>query len=623
MRQRLALVVGINGYPEPYSVLCNAIEDASRVAGFLEHRLGFDVTFLSNKTASEVDRAFWALVDKLKGDKELTLDSQLFFYFSGHGLCVGSSPIQSLLCADASRQLLDGVYSASGALSPDALENLSRNVPCDMITVLDVCRTHTRRVHDGPEIQRGGEALRDAINRPRGERVLGCRATLHSCKDGQSANDDGVFAKALVEEMGRLLKDGCELNFGYDLAEAVARRLNAGQTPVLSLPVGERIVLVPGKRSQVKPPKEEERKETITPPPPATKTATQLTNEANAALQAGRYEEAERLAEAALELNPTYGRAIWVRNEARRRISEHDQIRNEGWFCLDRGEAATALRKADILLKEFPKDEDALALKALAEKALIKQRVDAWSESSTRAAGFRQELEINGVGYGFCWIPAGEFNMGSPTSEKGRNDNERLHHVKLTRGFWLLETPVIQELYESVMKTNPSRFKGADHPVENVSWHDAVEFCQELTKSLPEGMNAKLPTEAQWEYACRAGTSTAYWYGNTADWSKMGAHDDGEKPVKRYVPNPWGLYDMHGSIYEWCLDLYGNYPTGTVVDPKEGTDCFDSWHVIRSGCWHLSSSDAKERCRSAWRDRFPVVCRSFEDHGFRFLLSCD
>jgi formylglycine-generating enzyme required for sulfatase activity len=138
-----------------------------------------------------------------------------------------------------------------------------------------------------------------------------------------------------------------------------------------------------------------------------------------------------------------------------------------------------------------------------------------WQNSAKRRAGARQTLKIGRAKYGFVWIPAGEFDMGSPESEENRVEIEKLHHVKLTKGFWTLETETTQALYQEVMGTNPSDSQGDDLPVETVSWDDATKFCAELTKRLPAGLTATLPTEAQWEYACRAGTKTAYWHGDS------------------------------------------------------------------------------------------------------------
>ena len=268
--------------------------------------------------------------------------------------------------------------------------------------------------------------------------------------------------------------------------------------------------------------------------------------------------------------------------------------------------------------------------------------VSPWSESSSRAAGYRQTLEIDSQEYGFCWIPAGEFEMGSPRSEqKAASKNakkygvnwdfkeERQHHVKLTRGSWTLEIPTPQRLYKAIMGENPSYFKGDDLPVENVSYDDAMKFCAELTKRLPQGLKASLPTEAQWEYACRAGTTTPYSFGSVLNGDKAncngnypyGAEKKGKylgktSPVKSYAPNAWGLYDMHGNVWEWCLDYYGDYPTGTVVDPK-GPDSA-SYRVIRCGGWGAYA----RHCRSAARGWNSSGFRD-DDLGFRFLLVCD
>ena len=232
-----------------------------------------------------------------------------------------------------------------------------------------------------------------------------------------------------------------------------------------------------------------------------------------------------------------------------------------------------------------------------------------WSESSSRKAGTRQTLKVGETEYGFVWIPKGDFDMW---------DRGARPRVKLTKGFWMLETETTQALYKAIMSENPSAFNDGDNlPVENVSWNDAMKFCAELTKRLPAGLKASLPTEAQWEYACRAGTKTEYSYGNSSDGNKMNYGTSGTKTVKSYDPNPWGLYDMHGNVCEWCLDYYGDYPTSAVVDPK-GPDSA-SYRVHRGGSW----DDWYESiCRSA--DRYwNVADYRDSDLGFRVLLSCD
>ena len=265
--------------------------------------------------------------------------------------------------------------------------------------------------------------------------------------------------------------------------------------------------------------------------------------------------------------------------------------------------------------------------------------VSLWREDPTRPAGFRQTLIFGGEEYGFRWIPAGEFDMGSPTSEKGRRDDEVLHHVVLTRGFWALETPTTQALYREVMGTNPSCFQGDDLPVETTSWDDANEFCKTLTERLPKNLKASLLTETQWEYACRAGTKTVYWYGDDEDPDMMNYFDSKigmTSPVKKYPPNPWGLYDMHGNVYEWVLDWdYNDYLPGTSVDPI-GTEK-PSDRMTREGGWlpeAISSFGSDRAMRGGFWEGFGFNCRSADrcgenscyrdkEIGFRFLLIYD
>ncbi|MFM8397484.1 MAG: formylglycine-generating enzyme family protein, partial [Pirellula sp.] len=254
-------------------------------------------------------------------------------------------------------------------------------------------------------------------------------------------------------------------------------------------------------------------------------------------------------------------------------------------------------------------------------------------------------------------IPKGTFMMGSPIEEEGRFDNEVQHEVTISEDYYLGVTEVTQEQYEKVMGKNPSYFKGnkvqgesSNHPVEQVSWEDAVEFCKKLSE-LPEEKKAgrfyRLPTEAEWEYACRAGTKTAYsfgadqialkdfdWFGDNSGGTIINSDRIREKsrknfdiylekllengckthPVGTKKANPWGLYDMHGNVCEWCSDWYGDYPRQAITDPigpKLG-----SIRVIRGGCWELVASI----CRSAGRYRFDPSNRSFI-LGFRLALS--
>ena len=190
------------------------------------------------------------------------------------------------------------------------------------------------------------------------------------------------------------------------------------------------------------------------------------------------------------------------------------------------------------------------------------------------------------------WVYPGTFTMGSP-----ENASEIQHQVTLTKGFYLGKYEVTQAQWKQVMGDNPSVFKGADRPVEKVSWNDAVEFCDKLTEMenkggrVPQGMFYRLPTESQWEYACRAGTSTKYSWGDDIDPKLANYRDSGLKetvPVGSYRPNAWGFYDMPGNVWEWTADWGGIYPSGPVTDPigpASGHHGADSRRVTRGGSW--------------------------------------
>ena len=222
--------------------------------------------------------------------------------------------------------------------------------------------------------------------------------------------------------------------------------------------------------------------------------------------------------------------------------------------------------------------------------------------------------------------------MGSPKGELGRFIDEAQHQVTLTRGYWMGKYEVTQAQYEAIMGKNPSYFKGADLPVEQVTWYDAMTFCAKLTEQeraagrLPEGYEYTLPTESQWEYACRAGTVHALNNGldltdegecpnlDEVGWY-VGNSDGMTHPVGQKKPNARGLYDMHGNVHEWCLDWYDlDYPDSAVMDPI-GTNA-GSKRVLRGGCW----SNEANACRSAYRGYADPEFDSSR-RGFRVALA--
>ena len=242
-----------------------------------------------------------------------------------------------------------------------------------------------------------------------------------------------------------------------------------------------------------------------------------------------------------------------------------------------------------------------------------------------RGAEEGQAWTIPDLNLDMVYIRPGIFTMGSPNSEEGRSDDEGPQtRVTLTRGYWLGKTEVTQAQWEAMMGSNPANFKGADRPVEEVSWNEAMEFCRKLTERerqagrLFDGYEYTLPTEAQWEYACRAGTTGAYagildamaWYYQN---SGNATHPVGQKQA-----NAWGLYDMHGNVSEYCRDLLGEYPGGSVRDLTNPSSS-DLFRCCRGGSG-LQILD----CRSASRDTifsFTAAGQRCESIGFRIALA--
>ncbi len=223
----------------------------------------------------------------------------------------------------------------------------------------------------------------------------------------------------------------------------------------------------------------------------------------------------------------------------------------------------------------------------------------------------------------FISIPKGIFEMGDPNG----NANEKpLHPVVITKDFEIQKTEVTQEQWYSVMGDNPSYFKGGeedrsklgnnpDHPVENVSWNGVLEFISKLNEKN-DGYHYRLPTEAEWEYAARAGTKTAYSFSEGEDLSGYGWYSNNSEkqshPVARKKPNSFGLYDVHGNVWEWVSDWYGAYSSERVMDPPGPSS--GTYHVIRGGGWF----NAPKFLRSASRVGLTPDVRG-SDVGLRML----
>jgi formylglycine-generating enzyme required for sulfatase activity/predicted Ser/Thr protein kinase len=213
--------------------------------------------------------------------------------------------------------------------------------------------------------------------------------------------------------------------------------------------------------------------------------------------------------------------------------------------------------------------------------------------------GYYADLTVATQTLRFRWCKGGTFSMGSSADEYGRENDETLHQVTLTRGFWMADRECTQALWQAVLTKNPSKVIGAQFPVHNLSRVDCLDFCRELARMIP-GHSSRPPWEAEWEYACRAGTNNASGSG-LIDGTTACMDTTAPKPVGSYPPNQWRLYDMIGNVGEWCLDGYAAYPTTAVTDPKPENSAYG---VSRGGFWE----DIAGTCRVAkrfknWIDR--------------------
>ncbi len=240
---------------------------------------------------------------------------------------------------------------------------------------------------------------------------------------------------------------------------------------------------------------------------------------------------------------------------------------------------------------------------------------------------------VNSIGMKFVRVPKGTFLMGSPRGNPNADLDERQHEVTISRDFSIGAFECTQEQYERVMGKNPSQFQDprnkestANHPVERISWNDAAEFCRRLSELPAEkaaGRSYRLPTEAEWEFACRGGSAGEFAFGDDAaalgDYAWYEPNGGGQThPVGQKRPNAFGIYDMHGNAWEWCADWYVEHSRRPVVDPTgpaNGTD-----RVYRGGSWNYSAGYCRSANRTATKPDFDSFGFDFLSIGFRVVM---
>ncbi len=631
--KRVGLFVGIDEYQNGIPKLSCASADAVNMFGAFK-AAGFSANLLLDKKASSesIIGQIDSLMDKLNA-------GDLFvFYFAGHGrehnadhYLIGANGY-----SDSSLYML-------GSLPLSAVVSLTDKVPgLQRFFILDCCRKNLTSDRAGEPFQCDNSrniALNNAVVQNSDSRIIP-PLILSSCSTGQMAYENlqthqGYFTEKFISVIGdkktvsfSQLQSALTLsvkNQDVDWKGPITRwndiRLFEHWGNKLPTPPSDDIAKY--ELGIYKPDVEDLLKKCDGKCPPE---VIRIYQTAMKAEDDGNYSVAVHFLKSVKDKLEEFCRN--TEEEARRKAEEE--------ACRKAEEEAR--RKAEEEARCKVEEE---ARRRAEEKAARLEAEVAAHERQERKEMLSGKVELPG-GHILQMVPIqpGTFTMGSPAgikilgsltigAEKGRSEKEIQHQVTLTEPFWLGKYPVTQLEYESVMGKNPSKFNGANLPVERVSWYDAKEFCKKLNEihedKLPAGYQFDLPTEAQWEYACRAGTTTALnngkdltssygecsnlnevaWYG----WNSGGAtHEVGQKRA-----NAWGLYDMHGNVWEWCRDWRGAYHGGSITDPVGPSS--GSGRVLRGGSWSLNAG----YCRSASRGYYVPSYRDF-NFGFRLAL---
>jgi formylglycine-generating enzyme required for sulfatase activity len=579
-----ALLIGVSAYTAGWPRLPGVRRDVAQVAGALEGH-GFVVQTVLDPTAAALRTA---ITDFINGPGS-AMDARLLIYFAGHGhtreLGYGGR-MGYIVPADAPHPDRDLAGFRRMAIDMQQFETWARRIESKhALFVFDSCFSG--------EIFALSRAVPVAVSLRATQPI---RQFISSGSADQEVPDESDFAREFVRALGGEAdanRDGFVTGseLGEFLYDRVTNYSRGAQTPQYGkirhphLDRGDFIFQLA--RSAAAP---------AGPPPPVPEfSADDLLTAAQ------RRQQQQELATAARTAYDTM-----------RQIDANEYV-----------EAKDKAAKWQEYLDKFSAADH--------ELAYARERERHWREwrptptpaptPATPNAGDKQTLDLgSGVSMTLVWIPPGTFTMGSPSNESSRDSDEGPQtRVTLTRGFWMGETEVTQAQWKAVMGSgnNPSHFKGDTLPVEMVSWNDAMDFCRRLSER--SGRTVTLPTEAQWEYACRAGTTTRFSFGDSD--SSLGNYawftsNSGSqtRPVRGKQPNAWGLYDMHGNVWEWCLDWFGAYPGGSVTDPTGASS--GSYRVLRGGSWGYTA----RYCRSASRGGDGPTGR-FHNNGFRVVLA--
>ena len=656
-----ALVIGIDNYTQGWPRLSNAVRDARLVAEELRNQ-GFGVELKTDLDSGELEDA----LENFFIYKGMDRQARLFVWFAGHGHTLDGEGF--LIPADAPRTSQRGLFKAR-ALSMRRFGELVRLAESKhALAVFDSCFSGT--IFDTSR----GEPP-PAITRITAQPV---RQYVASGDADQDVSDDGTFRELFLravrgEERADANMDGylTGTELGLYLSDRVSNLTQNAQTPKYGKlrdhrwDQGDFVFLLAGSGAT-----------TVEQPTPRPTRDALLSVESNVpgarVLLAGRdigaapvrrYKASPGTYELRVEKAGYDAYRTRVTLRAGRQASMTAYLEpakpRKGALFVDAAPSGARVRILNIVppysrgmelepgsyhlevtADGYEKDEQWIQVEA-GQDRYVTVRLTEKPQGTVAGKKF-----TNSLGMEFVWCPPGTFMMGSPSNEPGRGSDETQHQVTLTQGFYMQTTEVTQGQWKRVMGNNPSHFKncGDTCPVEEVSWNDAQEFVQKLNR-MEGNRTYRLPTEAEWEYACRAGTETALyngpirilgnrnapaldpiaWYGGNSCVTYSGGTDCsgwsekqfscsrcGTHPVGQKASNQWGLYDMLGNVWEWCEDWYGNYPNGAVTNPTGPSS--GSYRVLRGGSW----PDYAGGCRSAFRLNL-TPDRRYYGLGFRVL----
>ncbi|MCC5601808.1 SUMF1/EgtB/PvdO family nonheme iron enzyme [Nostoc favosum] len=648
MAKNWAIAIGINQY-DYLQPLNFAKRDALLMQEFLSNEAGFEPIFffsddspeLAGKSTRPTRTNLLRVLRQLFDNPFMGAGDNFWFFFSGHGIRYADRDY--LMPCDGDPEDIENTAIAINFVS----ERLRRCGADNIVLILDACRNEGKKTGEGIGRQTAEEARQQGVIS-----IFSCIPQEYSYEI--NALQQGAFTRALLEGLGIQGKcatvERLEQYLKFRVPELVHQYKNTRQTPyVIAEPVNKsHLILVPryatladiatlkndAYRAQSKRDFDlakqlwirvlaaasgqdmeaiealEEiarlRNSSAIPDlpqqtiPQASKSVTNTNTQASSA---------EQFTTSTISTPSTPSKNPILPNWSRRRV-----IQTAGFAVAGLGLTIAVPRFWPSSLKSFQ-----------FEVVTVDARGNITNRSNSEAKHFVEDLE-NGVTLEMVQIPGGTFMMGSPEEEAERYQNESPQHQVKVPGFFMGKYEITQAQYQAIMGNNPSYFKAKKRPVEQVSWDDAVEFCKKLSQRT--GKTYRLPSEAEWEYACRAGTKTPFYFGETITTDLVNYNGDypyasapkGEyrqqtTDVGKFPPNSFGLYDMYGNVWEWCLDVYNDNYQGAPEDGSAwltGKD--NNIKVLRGGSWDYVARD----CRSA--NRF-YYARAYRDDvvGFRVV----